>query len=131
MQPESNITLEEQLQALEDTFANLLIEGADAQTLAMHWKQIKAIRKQNGSPIDYNSSLEKLQNYEGLNSVQKVMLQFQNAKELRRFQDMIACDSYRIDMPNLILTCDCSKENITQAIKEFGATVISLPFSLL
>ena len=63
--------------------------------------------------------------------MEKVRLQFQSAEELVRFQKAISCCAYRIDMPNLILTCECDPTAIATAIAEYAAQVIELPFSLL
>ena len=44
----------EQLQALEDAYAELLMEDVDAATLSQLWNNIKALRKQLGFTIYEN-----------------------------------------------------------------------------
>jgi hypothetical protein len=63
--------------------------------------------------------------------MEKTRLQFQNPQDLINFQKAIPSCSYRIDMTNLILTCDCNEEDIKKALEAFGAKVVALPFSVL
>ena len=46
-----NLSLAQQLQALEDAYAELLLEGVDAATLSQLWNNIKKLRNQMNLPI--------------------------------------------------------------------------------
>ncbi|MDB5197949.1 MAG: hypothetical protein JWP88_2320 [Flaviaesturariibacter sp.] len=49
--PKSSLSLEEQLQLLEDLYAECLLNGEDISTLSLLWHQIKMLRQHLNLPI--------------------------------------------------------------------------------
>ncbi|MDB5197397.1 MAG: hypothetical protein JWP88_1768 [Flaviaesturariibacter sp.] len=55
---------------------------------------------------------------------EKVTLQFQTPQDLTNFRKSLDARQVRTDIPNLRLTCECTKNDLALAMNSFGAKVI-------
>ena len=63
-------------------------------------------------------------NYESVDAMKSVTLQFKDERDLRRFYQVVTAPYIEMNARTLTITCECTSEDIELALKAFNATLV-------